>query len=86
MKYGTVEYEANKPFFEKNSKKQQIGKKTAKEKKTESVDPLFSFPKVPDGWVKESLTGSSSLDQTSIEINNQLKRTLVKRFIIYLIL
>ena len=84
MKYGTFEYEANKPFFEKNSKKKQFGKKNAKEKKNENVDP-FSFPKVPDSWVKESLTGSSSLDQTSIEINNQLKRTLVKQFIIYLI-
>ena len=78
MKFGTVEYEANKPFFEKNPKKKASTKKTVVGVKVENVDP-FSFPKVPDGWIKESLTGSSSLDQTSIEINSQLKRTLVKR-------
>ena len=81
MKFGTVEYEANQPFFESKSKNKAVVKKRVRENKFENLDP-FSLPKVPSGWIKESLTGSSSLDQTSISINAQLKRTLVRLLIL----
>jgi hypothetical protein len=81
MKFGTVEYEANQPLFESKSKKKVVVKKNVRGNKFENLDP-FSLPKVPSGWIKESLTGSSSLDQTSISINAQLKRTLVRLLIL----
>ncbi len=77
MKFGTVEYDANQPFFESKSKKKVV----VRENKFENLDP-FSLPKVPSGWTKDSLTGSSSLDQTAISINAQLKRTLVRLLIL----
>ena len=87
IKFGTVEYEAKKPFFENKIRNKQISKKkpteenpkmnaTDKTKKT-TIAP-YSLPQLPDNWVKETLTGSSSYDQTVTEISSQLKRTLVK--------
>ena len=72
MKFGTTEFEANKPFFEKKSVKKRVLLKKTKEK----VEP-FSLPQLPKDWVKETLTGSISYDQTVSDISSQLKRTLV---------
>ena len=92
MQFGTVEYDLknqNEPKkrakFNKNKSnrnKNNTNNKTVK-KETEKVQsnkeqPMAIYPQLPDNWIKPTLTGNESLDETAFEIEQKLKRTLVR--------
>ena len=54
-------------------KKEEL-EKMAEEKEK---DPMVKYPQLPDNWVKQTITGEASYDETVKEISNQLKRTIV---------
>jgi hypothetical protein len=49
----------------------------------ESEPPMVEFQKLPENWIRPTITGDISYDETVREINNQLKRTIVI-YLIYL--
>ena len=92
MKFGTVEYDlrAKKSYFSRedkhfNKKKQHFDKKgnnSNSQIKEENVEQPFIGPMLPPNWVKETITGDQSYDETVKEISDKLKRTLVTTFCI----
>lgn len=88
MGFGTPEYDATlksdfkhfKPKPHKNKKNNFKGKLTPKNESPEALDekdPMVKYPELPENWVKPSMTGSLSYDETVNEISKQLKRTIV---------
>lgn len=41
-------------------------------------------PQLPPGWVKQTITGDASYDETVKEISNKLKPTIVTFFVHFL--
>ncbi len=91
MGFGTFQNELNlQSKFEFKSKKKNLKRSNKnnqliKVEKTEiKSEPMVMFPQLPENWTKKTITGDSSYDTTMIEINKQLKRTMVFREIKYL--
>ena len=92
MGFGTLEYDLKSSHDSKETKKKFNKKwnknqpnqsaKTSSNKKTEAVfkkeEAGAIYPKLPDNWVKKTVTGDVSYDQTVTEIEKKLKRTQVK--------
>lgn len=85
--FGTPEYEAkSQAYFEglKEKKKKSfksnsraLGREPGLVKEE---NPMVKYPELPEGWVKPTMTGDASFDETVKEISNQLKRTIVSVF------
>ena len=92
MGYGTPEYAIKSQNYMKNLKEKRSKKKfDAKNFKSEIVsvkkekDPMIMFPQLPDNWVRPTATGNASYDDSVNEINNKLKRTIVRfKFLFFL--
>ena len=93
MKFGTLEYDlkASSSFSKHKFKKKKndfLKKKEIKNnvevetmnKEVEKNKDLVCYPKLPDGWVRNTNTGDLSYDLTVNEISNKLKRTIVIKF------
>jgi hypothetical protein len=55
--------------------------KVAEAAKEDAEQPLVCYPKLPDGWVRDTNTGDLSYDLTVNEISNKLKRTIVSKLL-----
>ena len=44
-------------------------------------NPMVKFPQLPDGWVKQTITGDASYDETVNEISNKLKATTLNIYL-----
>ena len=88
MKFGTLEYDLmhkkehveKMPFNRKKNKNNSRPDAKAKEHNSTKVNEKTVFgPQLPDNWTKPSVTGDASIDETVREIENKLKRTIVKK-------
>ncbi len=96
MKFGTLEYDLKAcsshssfikhKFNKKNEFKRLVIKnETIETKEDENNKQLVCYPKLPDGWVRNTNTGDLSYDLTVNEISNKLKRTQVN-FNVYILI
>ncbi len=77
MGFGTLKYDL---MVKKFAQKLRPSKKKAKKSvvlKPSEENPLINEPKLPEGWVKATLTGDESYDQSVNNIRLQLKTTIV---------
>ena len=88
MGFGTPQYDLMSNGFSNKAPKSFHKKKFHHNKKEQPValiendlihekDPMVKYPQLPEGWVKQTITGNASYDETVIEISNKLKRTIV---------
>ena len=70
----------NKKFTSNNKKTKQNSTQPVQPStsaNTEKKEPIVMYPELPADWKKETYTGDSSYDTTVLEVNKQLKRTMV---------
>jgi len=94
MNFGTFEYDlkAKNAYFSRtdkhsNKKKQHFNtKKSYSNVKTkeENDEQPFIGPVLPPNWIKETITGDQSYDETVKEIRDKLKRTLVTKILLFI--
>jgi hypothetical protein len=83
MNFGTFEYDlrAKNNYFSRkdkyNNRKINNSKAQMKEEKVEQ--PIIG-PMLPPNWIKETITGNESYDETVKEIRDKLKKTLVTTY------
>ena len=84
MGFGTIKYDLmSKKFANKLHpvKKQVTKKKAIKSVNEEAANKeglLINEPKLPDNWVKDTITGNQSYDETVQTIRLKLKSTIVR--------
>ena len=64
-----------KKFHQKNKNQHPVASND--NELTREKDPMVKYPQLPEGWVKQTVTGNASYDETVNEISNKLKRTIV---------
>jgi hypothetical protein len=83
LKQKNKKFPSNKKLINKNSS-QPVQPSTSTD--CEKKDPIVMYPELPAGWKKQTYTGDSSYDTTVLEVNKQLKRTMVSDCLIFILI